>query len=279
MARELRRLLIAPPRLAAADTDPPRLALSADERHYLERVLRYGHGDRFAVVDGQGHRWSAQLLPGGLAQLEQPLAAPLEVQPQPRPTLVLAAAVVKRDYEQVVRMAVELGVDRLIPLISEHSAVQGQLRGDRWRTIAVEAAEQSERLWLPTIDPPTPLVELMAADTNHEASSAGGSVVGPVIRLWCTTRNPDLPGLLDRLLGAGTGSDRSSALDTPSATSPDALWLACGPEGGWSLHEDAQAAEAGWQAVQMGPRILRSSTASVCALGAISLWRARLFGC
>ena len=271
MARELRRLLIARERLSAVAplpaggaADPPRLALTADERHYLERVLRYVPGERFAVVDGVGQRWTARLQAGGAAQLEQPLTAPLQAQPAPQPLLVLVAAVVKRDFEVVVRMAVELGVDRLIPVLSEHSAVQGQLRADRWHSIAVEAAEQCERLWLPRIDPATRLPELLDAERR---------AVSGALRLWCTTRSDDLPGLVDQLPGT------ADAPEGGGQTRLSEVWLACGPEGGWSGEEDQRAEQAGWQAVQLGPRILRTSTACVSGLGALSLWRGRLFGC
>jgi len=131
MARERRRLLIAPERLAAAAAESlelPVLALTAEESRYLTRVLRYGPGDVFAVINGAGSLWSAELLAADRAVLQQPLAAPLQNQPPSQPQLVLAAAVVKRDFEVVVRMAVELGVDRLIPLLCDRTAVQGQLK-------------------------------------------------------------------------------------------------------------------------------------------------------
>ena len=51
------------------------------------------------------------------------------------------------------------------------------------------------------------------------------------------------------------------------------MWLACGPEGGWSPGEEQQAAAMGWQAVQFGPTILRSSTAAVAGISALCSWR------
>ena len=86
MTRELRRLLIAPGRLAqaaahcpdsaaaapACEEALPILRLEDGESRYLSRVLRYGPGDRFAVVDGGGQLWSAELLDRSSARLEQP---------------------------------------------------------------------------------------------------------------------------------------------------------------------------------------------------------------
>ena len=255
MARELRRLLIGSDRLRAVGDGL--LPLTAEESRYLERVLRYRPGDRFAVVDGAGGLWSAFLREGRQAELEQPLAAPLQRQPQPQPQLLLAAAVVKRDFEVVVRMAVELGVDRLVPLVCERTAVHGQLRPDRWRSIATEAAEQCERLWQPTIEAPMELAELLDGDEPG------------ALNLWASARGEersDLGALLDQI---------SLARDAL----PPLIRLACGPEGGWSEAEERWALERGWRAIGLGPRILRSSTASVAGLSTLSLWRARSSGC
>lgn len=250
--REQRRLLMSRARLEAAAAGM--VSLSTDESRYLTRVLRFGPGDGFAVIDGQGSLWQAQLSDAGQAQLLQPLAQPALQQPAPQPALVLAVAVVKRDFELVVRMAVELGVDRLIPLVCERTAVLGQLKPERWRSIAAEAAEQCERLWLPRIDDPQPLQEVLAE------SAAPAS-----LRLWATTRQPQLPQLPELL---------PALLPDPAADpAPAAVWLACGPEGGWSAVEEQQALAAGWQPLQLGPRILRSSTAAVAAMAGLAQWR------
>ena len=255
MARELRRLLIDPDRLRAAVDGL--LALKDDESRYLDRVLRYRPGDRFAVVDGAGGLWTARLCDDGQATLEQPLAEPLEHQARPQPQLVLAAAVVRRDFEVVVRMAVELGVDRLIPLVSERIAVQAQLRPDRWRSIAAEAAEQCERLWQPDIEAPMALADLLALEEPG------------ALNLWASARGEQRTDL-DALL---------SAISMGADPLPSPIRVACGPEGGWTELEEQQALERGWRAVGLGPRILRSSTASVACLSALGLWRARLCGC
>lgn len=246
MARELRRLLISPERLAAAADGP--LQLTDEESRYLERVLRFRPGDRFAVVDGAGSLWSACLGDDGRAVLGPSSATPLQRQASPQPPLVLAAAVVRRDFEVVVRMAVELGVDSLIPLLCERTAVQGQLRPERWRTIAAEASEQCERLWLPRLDDP---IRIEAAQTLPPEGAAC---------FWATTRQEQLPGL-------------AACLTALPMAVPE-VWLSCGPEGGWSPGEEEQAAALGWRGVQLGPTIMRSSTAAVAGAVRLTGWRA-----
>ena len=255
MAQERRRLLIAPERLTAAPDGS--VVLTADESRYLTRVLRLVPGDGLAITDGGGNLWEARLQGRDRALLEQPLQAPFQRVAPPRPELVLAAAVVKRDYDVVVRMAVELGVDRFQPLIAERTAVLGQLKAERWRTIAREAAEQCERLWLPQVAEPQPACQAMAAAAAQPHS----------LRLVATTRRPGLTSL--------QGVLREQRLDQP----PSALWLACGPEGGWSDGEEAEAERQGWIPVALGPRILRSSTAAVAALSMVSSWRHGCWSC
>lgn len=246
MARECRRLLIPPQHLAEAGADGC-FRLSSEHSRYLTKVLRYGPGAVFAVVDGVGHLWEAELLDREQARLLQPLDQPLCAEPAPRPALVLAAAVVKRDFDLVVRMAVELGVDRLVPLLCERTAVLGPLRPERWHSIAAEAAEQCERLWLPRIDDPQPLSEVLPPSPQ-------------VVRFWATTRQQQLPLLAERVKSLQPQIEE--------------IWLACGPEGGWSPNEEAQAQQQGWQPVQLGPTILRSSTACVAGAAWLSGWRA-----
>lgn len=279
MARERRRLLIAPERLAR---QAPRLELTAEESRYLTRVLRYGPGDGFAVTDGAGGLWEAVLEERDWARLQQPLAEPLQRLAAPAPQLVLAAAVVKRDYDLVVRMAVELGADRLVPWLADHGAVLGGLKAERWRTIAREAAEQCERLWLPVIaEPRSAREDLASPECRHAAAGSTPGAAGKPLRLFATTRRGALPALEAVLEEAFPPA--GSAVETPGAgaeeRAPAALWLACGPEGGWSPEEERLAEASGWRPVSLGPQILRSSTAAVAGLARLSAWRTRRWGC
>jgi 16S rRNA (uracil1498-N3)-methyltransferase len=254
MARELRRLLISPERLPperlGAGDSPQALELEPAERHYLSRVLRLRPGDRFAVTDGAGHLWSARLAEAGAA-LEQPVSQPLETQSPPSPPLTLAVTMPKRDGEVMARMACELGIDALLPVLAERSSAGERLRSDRLEAILREAAEQCERLWLPALLPLQPAQALLTA------APAG-------VGLMATTRAEGLP-LLD---GALTQLEHEA--DQPLR---QGVTLAIGPEGGWSQTEEALALAAGWKLVSLGPTILRVSTAAVAGTAALVRWR------
>lgn len=247
MARELRRLLIAPERLGGHGFA---VVLAADERHYLRRVLRLRPGDRFAITDGAGRLWSARLTEAG-AELEQPSTAPLACQPMPQPALTLAVAMPKRDGEVLARMAAELGIDAVLPLQAARSSGGERYRPERLAAILREAAEQCERLWLPELLPPQAATALLGAEP------AG-------LGLLATTRAEGLP-LLDQVLAA-------AATEAPGRCQ-QGITLAIGPEGGWSPEEEALATAAGWQPVSLVPSILRVSTAAVAGTAALVRWR------
>ncbi|MCS5700533.1 16S rRNA (uracil(1498)-N(3))-methyltransferase [Cyanobium sp. FGCU-52] len=249
MAREARRLLIAPERIAAAAARS--LALEPAEAHYLRRVLRARPGDGLEVIDGVGGLWSARLADAGGLELEQSPAAPLRRSPRPVPPLTLALAVPRRDPDLVWRMATELGADHLQPLVAARSVVNGRFPLERWRTILREAAEQCERLWLPQLGEPV-------AAASWLATAAAGPDAG--LKLLATTRRGSLPHL--RLVLGGHPPDDVRQ-----------VCLAIGPEGGWTPEEEALAEASGWRPVSLGEAILRSSTAAVAGMAELASWR------
>ena len=228
---ELRRVLIEPQRLAGCGQE---LELTSDERHYLEKVLRLRSGSPFAIVDGQGGLHQAELRSNGWAQQGECM----EQQPRQEPELVLLMGLIRRDFEIVVRMACELGVDQIRPLQAQRSVVEPKSqRPQRWQSQLQEACKQCERLWLPQLQPVS-----SARDGLSQAKAAGE------LRCIGVTREPGVP-LLAEVLEAAPSVQR---------------WqLACGPEGGWTPDERQTAADHGWQPVSLGPTILRASTAAI----------------
>ena len=248
---ELRRLLIEADRLRDADADGV-LALDTTERHYLRRVLRLRPGDPFDVVDGLGHRWTAGLVSGEELRLSQPLAEPIECAPAPSPVLGLAVVGVRRGMDALMRMACELGIDRIQPLHSRWRTPQAEDRPERWQTILKEATEQCERLWRPEL-----LAVKPAAAWWSEPDAAAA-------RALATTRHHTLPSLaawLNQQQAVGSGQG------------PKEIWLAIGPEAGWSEDEVLAAGTQGWTTVQLGPSILRTATAAVAAATLMTNWR------
>ena len=207
------------------------VAASPRQAHYLGRVMRRTPGDEIRVFNGRDGEWQASILRIGTTA---EFRATLRLRPQDaEPDLWLLAAPLRRDLtELVVQKATELGVSRILPVITART---NPARGNpaRLAAIAIEAAEQSERLSVPDIDAPRPL------DAVLEHWPAGRVLVAAVERR-------DLRGV-------------------PPQAGPAALLV--GPEGGFTAAElDGPLRAAFVVAASLGPRILRAETAAIVGL-------------
>jgi 16S rRNA (uracil1498-N3)-methyltransferase len=152
--------------------------------------------------------------------------------------------------EWAIEKATELGVAAVAPVIArrteKHLALAATKRVERWRRIAHEAAQQSRRSDVPVIQDPVKL-----SDHVKKASNAKRIVLAE------QERSATLRGAL------------AEAIAAAGAEMPD-LELAIGPEGGWASEEEALFDANGWQAVSLGPRILRAETAAIAALAVVA---------
>ena len=215
------------------------IQLSAEESHHLCRVLRLREGTTVFAFDGQGREWECEVSASHKSassltirhEVTTPVESPLQ--------LTLAQALVKGDkFDLIVQKATELGVSRIIPLITEQSDIRrGEERSEqrlqRWQRISLEALKQCRRRRLVTIANPLPFPALCRELTGH-------------------------PAILFAERGGGS-------LPVITAPSPD-LTLCIGPEGGWSDRELELATAAGLNLVHLGPRILRTETAAIAAV-------------
>lgn len=226
----LQRLMVQPQQVQGAT-----LTLTAAQQHYLQRVLRLRPGDRFIALDGHGRHWLAALTTAATAQLLESLT-PAPAQPQP--PLTLAAALPKQGFDDVVRQATELGVDRIVPILSDRTLLRpSDHKLQRWRRIATEAAEQCERSRLPQIEAPLPWTD------------------------WVGQTSPEPCHLI-----AVARQDSPPLLAHCPQLVHRPVVIAIGPEGGWTEAEIATAIAAGYLPVTLGDTVLRAVTASVAAL-------------
>ena len=214
------------------------LTLTAEQQHYLKRVLRLQAGDRFLALDGQGHLWLAVLAVVGTQATLTPIPeSPTTDTVASRPHITLAACLPKQGFDDVVRQVTELGVDQIVPLLSERTLPRPSAHKlQRWRRIATEAGEQSERLTVPTIVEPTAWSTWLTQPSQAH-------------RYLCVARPPC-----------------QSLLSVCLSSRPSAVVIAIGPEGGWTEAEVTVAIANGYQLVTLGQQILRSVTAPIAAL-------------
>lgn len=223
-----------------------RIELPGAIAHRIAKVLRLRAGGEITLFDGSGADVRARL---ESVKPDFVVAIPIERHDgptEPRVAVHLYQSITKGDrFEWLVEKATELGVAEVTPLVTARAVVKtsgdGQ-RVDRWRRIAVEAAEQCERSAVPQVHPPVTFDAALAA--------ADGILLLPFERADHTTPT------IGETLGA--------RIDDLFALSAVGIFI--GPEGGYEDAEVQRAVEASALVVTMGERVLRSETAGIVAL-------------
>ncbi|HVI51056.1 MAG TPA: 16S rRNA (uracil(1498)-N(3))-methyltransferase [Candidatus Sulfotelmatobacter sp.] len=213
------------------------VVLGPDQAHYLCNVMRAQQGAALALFNGRDGEWRATLAEAG--KKKALLAIETQIRPQQsEPDLWLIFAPVKRArIDFIAEKATELGVSVLQPVFTKHT-VMSRVNDDRLRAIAVEAAEQCERLSVPEVRDPLSLDALLAD--------------------WPADR------CLILLDEGGGGRPVAEAL---ASLPPGPAAVLVGPEGGFAKTElDALRTLSFAVPVGLGPRILRADTAVVAAL-------------
>jgi 16S rRNA (uracil1498-N3)-methyltransferase len=245
------------PRLfVSADLSAGRpVPLDEEQSNYLLRVLRLAAGDEVRLFNGRHGEWGAAISAAGKKAEVSPTVQRRPQPPPARPALSLLFAPVKKDEtDLIVEKATELGAVRIQPVLT-HRTQTRTVRLDRFRKIALEASEQTERLDLPDV---ADAVSLDAALAALPASTA---------LIFCDEAG-DEPGAP---WGGETGRAGPARAVLETLKSRDAALL-IGPEGGFTSEERAYLrGRTGTFAVSLGPRILRAETAAVAAM---ALWQA-----
>lgn len=230
------------------------IAPEPEQARYLTQVMRLKAGDPLLLFNGRDGEWRAEvaevLKRGCVLRAREQVRAQSGV-----PEVELVMATIRRArLESVIEKATELGVCRIRLVTTRRTGVE-RPRMERLRAIAMEAAEQTERLDVPEIDAPAPLSALLEGWAATPGSAASHT---PMRLMICDERGG--PPVLEALAAhAGAG----------------APWaIVIGPEGGFDpLERDALLALPGAVPVSLGPRVLRADTAAMVALG---LWQGAL---
>lgn len=223
------------------------ITLTGENAHHLSFSLRARVGDTLDICDGTGTVYSCTVLSMDGKTVECRVDECRPADTEPPYTAVLCQAIPKGDkMDLIVQKAVELGVGRIIPFESANCVARikpeaKEKKTARWQRIAAEAAKQCGRGIVPTVDEPRPFGDMLALTSGSA-------------RFFCyECGGTPLPEAFD-----GVGSP-----DGP-------IYFMIGPEGGFSPDEAERACGAGFLPVSLGGRILRTETASLFFLSALS---------
>ena len=217
------------------------------------RVLRLHVGDSLTVLDGLGNLYHCQLAIVNTRLVGAHIVACRKATGDEEVSISIALPLIKSDrFDWAVEKLTELGVSTVIPIVSEHTVVRHKSEGKltRWQSIARESSEQCERATIPQVVSPIELEQLLSdQDKLHKTNST--------LALICAERRGAPP--LHDLLHIQAADKRT----------PQNILVIVGPEGGLTEREIALATRKSYQAVSLGPRILRSETAAIYAVGQI----------
>jgi 16S rRNA (uracil1498-N3)-methyltransferase len=213
--------------------------------HRLASVLRLRPGDEIALFDGTGAEARVRLESIDRRRVMGVVLERYDGAPEPRARVHLYQSITKGErFEWLLEKATEIGVSRVIPLVTARAVVRTGSEGnrpDRWRRIVVEAAEQCGRSVLPIVEAP--------ASFEDALRDAAGLLLLPYEE--APEGAPDIETAL------------AADIDAFFALSEVSVFI--GPEGGYDPQEVERAREAGCAVVTMGRRVLRSETAGLVA--------------
>lgn len=220
------------------------LNLPAQAAEHVARVLRMSPGDPLVLFNGDGHDYAAVILAVGKREVTVRIESQQAVRNESPLALTLAQGVARGEkMDLIVQKATELGVVRVVPLLTERSevkldAARTEKRLAHWRAVAASACEQSGRARLPEIVPALPLAA------------------------WLSDLADDGALRLALLPEAGRAARELEF------TAAGGL-LVVGPEGGLGERDVDALTAAGFEGLRLGPRILRTETAGLAALAAL----------
>ena len=214
------------------------MTLAAEEARHLRDVLRLKSGDEVYVFNGAGREFRCTVSSAARDSAELRIDAEVEpAKPESQLQLNLCVALLKGEkFDLVVQKATELGVTKVVPLITRYADIHVRDEADaakrvtRWQRIALEAAKQSGRAFVPEISGPVAFQTFV-----NEAKNDGLYV-----------------------MFSERGGGPFNSLSTSQS-----LTALVGSEGGWSDEEIDHAKARDFHIITLGGRILRAETAAI----------------
>lgn len=228
------------------------LLLDNAEAHHCLDVLRLGVGSRLVIFDGRGSEITAEITTVGKGKAH--LKELMSVKTEPlRCAITLAQAIPKgKNMELIVQKATELGVAKIVPLLSDRAVVQlsdeeARKKREKWQQVVIEAAKQCGQNWIPLVAEPITPKKFFAEFDRYEL---------PLI----ASLQHDARSLKVTLADFREQHGRR----------PASALILIGPEGDFTPAETSSAKRAGCTPVSLGPIVLRAETAAIYTLSVLA---------
>lgn len=222
------------------------IKLNDDKSHYLTSVLRCKKGDAISVIDGKGKAYEATIAEISKEKVFIDIINEIQLDTESFLNLILCQGILKGEkMDLVIQKATELGVKKIIPLITGRCIVKETRKVKRWQKIAEEAAEQCGRTVVPTIHEPIQFNEFLDGQWIEGFifwEEGGMSLKEAVLKI------------------------------SPSPIHPFAdssVHLFVGPEGGFTSEEIKLSEEHGLIRTTLGKRVLRAETAAIASMALV----------
>lgn len=222
--------------------------LEGREAHHALHVLRLKRGDDLVILDGAGHEFLCDVENAGrdfvsLAVKEK------KVHPAPPCSVTLLVGIPKgKIIEDIIEKAVELGAQRIVPLLSERVVTKlndddAKTKREKWQAVAIEAIKQCGATWLPKVEAPVTIEKLLAREEKFDLQLVGSLQ---------TERRPPREVLC--------------AFEKENQCLPKSVGVWIGPEGDFTLEELRTIENSGAQPITLGNLTLRVETAAIYCL-------------
>ncbi|MDI6731972.1 MAG: 16S rRNA (uracil(1498)-N(3))-methyltransferase [Candidatus Margulisbacteria bacterium] len=221
-----------------------------EDVHHIRDVLRMRPGEKIELLDGQGKAYSVKIDKIEKDKITCKILSVKESAIAPNVRIILAQCLPKaKKMDWIIQKSAELGVWRIIPVISERTIAKGE-KPARWQSIAKEAAQQCGLPFIPEVKPLIKFDDLIFSAKNYNLALIPWELEQEnTLKKSLLSCYPDLHSRIPRY--------------------PDILIL-IGPEGGFSQKEILFAKKAGFISVSLGPRILRTETVGIAMLSMIN---------
>lgn len=229
--------------------------LPRDAGAHLARVLRARSGDEIVLFNGDGREFTGAIEAVSGLRVSASITVARSVDRESPFQLTLVQCVPRGDrMDFIVQKATELGVLRIVPVLSQRSVVrldetQAASKQTHWRAVAVSACEQCGRNRLPSVEPPQPLLSYLGAMAPRADTD----------RMLRLVLDPE----------RARQTQREARIIDSEAPAASGAQIAIGPEGGFTPDELEAFDLSAFSRVRLGPRVLRTETAAIAAIAVL----------